>query len=443
MKFRFTPHFTDIPEWLLLGVIFLLPWQTRWIAVRGLLNNSPWEYGTISVYALDCMIALYVCSVVALQTAQKKPFDFTLSHTAALLLLLITFFSNSFAGNTLSSLFWFAKLAEGILLFFCITHTHIRFHRVAWALSAAGILQSMLAIWQFTTQKVFASSFLGMSTQDPLTLGVQVVETTLGRTLRAYGSLPHPNMLGGFLVICIIAAVILFCKTHNPWERISLATVLAVESTALMMTFSRQSWIALGVALVVLVGYTFIHERTFPSVIAFAIACIAIPMLVFTFSFPELMHTRVDASARLEQKSVNERQTYIEQSVNILQGHWFAGVGIGNDTAYLQSQDRQHSTYKSGEKYQPVHNIYLLAFVELGIFGLTTLLLFILSLFYGASWKNAHTLGWGLTVVAIATIGLFDHYLWSLHFGIMLFWVVTGLYTQSRQAHVHAGDNHA
>lgn len=432
MTFKNPFHLSDIPELFVLAIIFLIPFQTRWITISGTLNSMHWEYGTISVYALDFIIALFICVTLFAHALHRTPKPFTLTHVLALFLLVIAFFSTDFAGNKLSALFWCTKLAEGIALFFCVSHTRLHLTRVAWAFAVAGLIQTGLALWQFTTQHVFHSTLLGMSAQDPQTLGVQVVETIAGRTLRAYGSLPHPNMLGGFLVISILATLILLFIHRKLLHRTLLALMLTVQSYALMATFSRQAWIGLSVALVVMVIFAFLRERTFPGIVVVGILAIIVPMLAFSAQYHDLVATRTSTATRLEEKSVDERETYIEQSEAILRDHWFAGVGIGNDTAYLHAQDRRQGLFKAGSSYQPVHNIYLLAFVELGIFGLAAFVFFLLSLFFQSKWKTPPVVIWSLGIISLAVIGVFDHYLWSLHFGIMLFWLVAGILTQAR-----------
>lgn len=423
----------DIPEYILSAIIVLLPLQTRWITIPGTLNGMHWEYGTLSIYAFDILAAFFVATTISAYLSEKTIIPLQLSHAVAFFLLLVAFLSTDFAGNKLSALFWFAKLAEGIILFFCITQTRMRGLRAAWAFVIAALLQSGLAIWQFTTQHVFRSTLLGMSAQDPQTLGVQVVETIAGRTLRAYGSFPHPNMLAGLLVVSILVSVVVACSTRILWQRILLCVAVIVQSYALMTTFSRQGWIALIIAMGIFGAFSFIRERTFPAVIPLACACVIIPMLVFSTQHVDLIRTRTSTEARLEQKSIDERQTYIEQGMDVLRDHWFAGVGIGNDTAYLQAQDRKNNLYKAGTSYQPVHNIYMLIFVELGIFGLVAFIFFILSLFFHSQWKSPTVVIWSLAIIALAIVGVFDHYLWSLHSGIMLFWIVAGLLARARQ----------
>jgi uncharacterized membrane protein len=49
-----------LTNYLILLFLFLLPWQTRWIIESGILNNRPWEFGTVSLYGTEILLWLIV-----------------------------------------------------------------------------------------------------------------------------------------------------------------------------------------------------------------------------------------------------------------------------------------------------------------------------------------------------------------------------------------------
>lgn len=79
-----------------------------------------------------------------------------------------------------------------------------------------------------------------------------------------------------------------------------------------------------------------------------------------------------------------ERGRYIKGAINILLTHPFFGVGIGRYTNAVQSLYPNHPAWS----YQPVHNIYLLILVELGIVGVSA---FIALLYYTLKKKTYTT----------------------------------------------------
>ena len=71
--------------------------------------------------------------------------------------------------------------------------------------------------------------------------------------------------------------------------------------------------------------------------------------------------------------------------------------------------------------YQPVHNWYLLTLGELGVMGLLLLLILLFHFFKSAGAASRSLL------ILLLTIGLFDHYLWSLYFGLIFVWLILAL----------------
>jgi O-antigen ligase len=83
---------------------------------------------------------------------------------------------------------------------------------------------------------------------------------------------------------------------------------------------------------------------------------------------------------------------------------------------------------------QPVHNIFLLCISEFGILGF---ILIFYVLFYGIV-KNIKRISWSgvLILFVIVVIGVFDHYLFSLPQGEVIFFVFLYLLVHSLQGKV-------
>lgn len=423
---------SSVASWLLVAIVFFLPWQTRWIAISGTLNGGGWEYGTVSLYALDILIIFFVLFAGVHRFVERKETSFSSRQLMAVFLLAVAFFSMAFAENQLNALFWCLKLAEGIALFILVPSLPVRWNWVGGAFVTSALIQSTLAITQFFAQKVSGSKWFGMSEQFPEIPGVQVVGTATERILRAYGSLPHPNMVAGLLVVTIIITLLIYTHHTPTATRVPYGVSLAIMSAALWTTFSRQAWISLAFVLVALITHTFITRQRFPKPLAVGTLFILIPLVTFSLIMPGLIAARIGNTTSNEHRSISERQEYAQQSAEILRTEWVTGVGIGNYTAYTHQRDNANGIEKRSSAYQPVHNIYLLIFTELGIFGLLAFLAFLFTMARGLGRSNHWTIGLSLATVALLIIGLFDHYLWTLHFGIILFWLVLGLLERSR-----------
>jgi O-antigen ligase len=107
---------------------------------------------------------------------------------------------------------------------------------------------------------------------------------------------------------------------------------------------------------------------------------------------------------------------------------------LGNYT--LAIYQKYNSTWP-GYYYQPVHNIYLLILAELGVFGILFFSLILILIFWPVwrrlkSWRDVLTLKLEkiilfFSLLVILFISLFDHYFWTIYFGLMIFWLVLGL----------------
>src|SRR5207249_3834855 len=75
----------------------------------------------------------------------------------------------------------------------------------------------------------------------------------------AYGTLPHPNILGGFALIFLLGPIAFFLRKEKPNN---LALLLLIPGTALLaITFSRSAWLALIAFSLVLIWKSKYFER--------------------------------------------------------------------------------------------------------------------------------------------------------------------------------------
>ena len=130
-----------------------------------------------------------------------------------------------------------------------------------WGASAALLLQAGIGFVQFARQSTAFLAPLGLQWPGALTpevRGVSVVQLADGaRWLRAYGTLPHPNMLGG-LALVLLAGPAAWFLTGRRW-RWAAGLAVAAGMALLALTFSRSAWLGCLAAAGVLV----FHLRNF------------------------------------------------------------------------------------------------------------------------------------------------------------------------------------
>ncbi|MDD5039698.1 MAG: O-antigen ligase family protein [Patescibacteria group bacterium] len=417
--------------------VFFLPWQTRWIWHQGFLAGGHWEYGTCSLYLADIiLIVVALLSLSAPKVAAYKP----LHQIRAVIVVLfaIAFSSIFWSKNADASWYAAAKLLEGIVLFWTCIRVRFRWERIGAAFVAAGVIQAVLGIYQFFSQRIEASTILGIASHSPDVLGDFVVETASGRFLRAYGGLPHPNMLAALLVICLLIVVAyLFRAYRNRSQNIAgilcAVTSLVILYYGLILTFSRAAIIAWWCACLVLFFVALVHRDTYRVKILTPVLFWIVLVTAFSvLLLPDVWQTRVEGG-RLEVKSNTERLSSYREAAEVIEDSWYQGVGIGSYTAATQQRMPGRNVWD----YQPVHSIYLLITAETGVFGGLAFVVLCGTVCSMAFWehrKKFMMVSWfsaySLAFVVLLALGAVDHYLWSLSFGVLFFWLILGLWAK-------------
>ena len=414
----------EIVEWGIYGLVFLLPWQTRLIFKNGIINGGISEYLTLSLYGIDLLIvALFLFTFFS---QKKKILNFTCLFKEPSFKLLGLFFllcaiSIFWVQNKLLAFEHMCWVLLAVLLAFLISRTEDKI-RLVYAFLMGLMLSAWLGIWQFLTQFAFSNKWLGLAWHDPKLSGVSVVEfrNVSGETirwLRAYGSFDHPNMFGFMMALGIFFTswLILDRQIKTKVEKNLQYFLLLIFSVGLFVSLSRAAWA--GLLLFGAVMMFALRDNFFQKAKIFiAIALIFSAMI---FLYPMQFVTRSGGEGRLEKKSLDERSIYLQQGKNMLARNWLTGVGIGNYVEWLKIENPKNFSWT----YQPVHNVLLLLWAELGIFGALLFVTLVGLLAYKAWQQSVFALG--LIVVFLPALML-DHWLWSLHFGVILLGFVVG-----------------
>ena len=397
--------------------IFLIPWQVRYIFSDPLVGGEPWEYGRMSLYIGDIIFILLLGLAIIVWLRERGASRVYFWPA----LCLIIFTAWCWIGVLWSvepgvSAYFAARITQWLALLAVIAVLKPSFNLIISSIIAIGVTQTLLGIFQFGTGEVIASKWLGMAAQSAAELGSSVVETSAGRWLRAYGSLPHPNMYGGFIAIALLAVVYLASRMKR-WSSPWLLVLLLFLGEGLVMSFSRSSWIGLIFGALFLVALAWREKPALRKII------IAVCLLVSVFALnfllePALFITRFSASGRLEAQSFAERGDQINMALNAIGQHPL-GLGIGGYTAWLMEILPAAPAYV----YQPVHNIYALIWAEIGLVGIAlfiALIVFILQAHRKIRYRQAGAY-YLSGLFALLAIGIFDHYLLTLFSGIMIF----------------------
>ncbi|MEA3398179.1 MAG: O-antigen ligase family protein, partial [Patescibacteria group bacterium] len=313
-----------IIEYGLYFLVFVLPWQARWIIRGGEINNGYSEYSTISLYGTDVLliIVLALFAVYKIINFSRKSGERLKIQPVWLLvagLELMVFISIFASADKLMAIYAYGRFLLGVGLFWLIMSASYNRIKLIYAFLGGVFLQTCLGVWQFLIQSSRACKWLGLSVHNPADAGVSVVETLSGeRWLRAYGGLDHPNMLGGLLAISLLLALYIFLfKIHHKQynskflinaKYLILNIVVLFFLVGLFFTFSRGAWVGLiagilSILIIALIKRDLLAQKKILKII------LAGGILVFILFnlYGDLVMTRLAKDARLELKSNAER----------------------------------------------------------------------------------------------------------------------------------------
>lgn len=427
-------------------LVFLLPLEARWIFDQADLKGSPFEYGTGALYFTDILlfVSVFLTMLWKWRFHDRKYESGIMNQGGLWIYALIAGFGlMAMAGigqaeDRKIALFAVMRLWEGLILWWLIRNNPIRPIILIMAFTGAAALEAVWGMEQFFFQIVPANKWLGEAFHSASILGDSVLQTADGRFLRAYGTLPHPNMLGGMFTTAILLLLGLL-TTINSSQRSKVKSQklifwvgLVILLFGLFFTFSRSAWLALAVG--ILIGGIWMiaakQKRALTGIIFTVVICSATLVLIF----PESL-SRFSQNQSLEILSVSERTREYDDAQIIVRKKPFVGIGINQYVKELQSIYPSFPAWK----IHPIHNVYLLAVSELGIIGL---LVFIIIIAWHLSFLKINLpplqIWTASAAIGLLIIGLFDHYLWTLHFGILLFWLILGIFNRlvENQGHV-------
>lgn len=413
-------------------LIFLLPTQLGkhfWPSFS-LIGGLRVDYLSPTLYATDFLIIILgIVCVYRWMFYKRKNYElritnygFSKRNILIGLFLLVLLVGTVFAKNQPIAVYGLFKLLE--MAFFAwytsrVIGKTISLQAVAWALGLGVFMESSLAIAQFFSKGSLGGLwyFFGERTFSSITPGIANASIQGQLMLRPYGTLPHPNVLAGYLLIAMIFLTSQwdFFKNKNRWF---LCSVLLLGTFGLFLTLSRTT-ILLFVLLFIPALLMFVKDRR-TRFVAGGLGVVGIVGTIGT-----IILSRFQSLSFLEESFV-VRSDLLQNAWWMVSNHPLFGVGLMNFLVRLPSYQHAQSFYLH---LQPVHNIFALMAAEVGILGFLGILgFFILTVKH--IWRAAHTplrLACLLMLFSIFFLGMFDHYFVTLQSGQLLFAFVLGV----------------
>ncbi len=193
------------------------------------------------------------------------------------------------------------------------------------------------------------------------------VEATSGP--RVFSIVGNPNVLGCLLVMLIPLAISLVFSEKDLLQKLLYAFATGLMGICLLLTGSRSSWIAVGLAIII---YALLSKR-YKLIIALVVVAVLAYTLVPT------VQRRIDYlldPAYIVSTLTGGRFVKWSKALNMFFTNILFGVGFGRfGGAVATTYNMRGSFY--------VDNYYLKAAVEMGIFGLVA---FLIALYNGVIW---------------------------------------------------------
>lgn len=393
----------------------------------------------------------------------KKPVVYSL-----FIFLFFAFFSLTFSFLFSVSVYNFIRLAITVffilLLAVLIKRKWINLKLILAVIGFSAVFQAVIGFVQFIKQsglglnllgeQLLAAGYMG-NVADHLGLAVVGIQKQI--YIRAYGTFPHPNVLAGFLVIGLFCLYyfyfeseknrinyihnsknnfFVYIKTISFWKRIVIIIGIFLILVGLIFTFSRT---ALFIALILTILLSLILLLRFRNERSLILRWLSVVTIIFTIVF-SFFHWTIFSRPALnkDEAAVYERVIYNKIALDIIKQpkNFFVGVGLGDQVVYSLDQ-RLYQVHGLNQylQWQPIHNIYLLTFSEIGVFGFLALIIFLVFLIYFClkklrGIKNLCATESGLFIlmmlISLILFGFFDHFMWTHQPGKLMFWLVVG-----------------
>ncbi len=333
------------------------------------------------------------------------------------------------------------QLLTPILLFSFLAHAFTEEQKekitriLLYALVAAALFQCALAITQY-----FRQDWLGLRilAEQKLWAGIGIPEGKRwifdkfsGRTansfvFRASGTMPHANVLGGFMALSILASYSLIASASSKW-RAFLACTLPFQFFTLGITYSRSGIYACVLGSLIWFGLM-IWRRRAASVRFVGIAAALSVAICGCLLFEQFTKRGgIVGQFLVAQPTDCVRVHYQNVAIKMIKKNPLLGVGF-------------HQFSMHSNKYLPMstekcmyvsstHNIYLLLGAETGLISLGAFLLFIGSILRAAIRSSITPMAASLIAIVIAflMIGGCDFYPLLFQQGKLLLFIIAGL----------------
>lgn len=259
------------------------------------------------------------------------------------------------------------------------------------------------------------------------------VDSTEAVTTRSYSIMFSPNLLGSFFTLFLPLAFALIIVARSNLYRIFALVSFGVASLGLIFTLSRGAWIAAFIAILLFLLLTY-KKILLPIVVVAGTGVIAVPKLADRFF-------RLFTPDYIEKSAVGGRIFRFQAGLTKLAEDPVFGVGMGRYGGAVAMNYNLSPFY--------MDNYYMKTLVELGIVGLSSMVIFYLASLIllirkirGIGDKNMQVLMYGLLAGMMGVLlHNFMENIFESQAMVSLFWVFAAIIMACPAAVHHAKED--
>ena len=236
--------------------------------------------------------------------------------------------------------------------------------------------------------------------------------------LRPYGTFSHPNILSGYILLSSVL-ILSFKETLN---KNLIKLVLIFSTLGIFISFSR---VAMVTWIIFLLTYFLIamvkkykNLKLNTTFLKEGLMVLSIVLIFFLILLSNSIVLERFTLFSFSDESVTQRVSLINSSFNMIIKSPVFGVGINNFLNNLEPE------FNNPILIQPVHNIFLLVFSQIGIIGFFAFMYLFFKSFTRVIALNKNIFIKLSLLTVIILIGLFDHYLLTIQQTQILFTII-------------------
>lgn len=255
----------------------------------------------------------------------------------------------------------------------------------------------------------------------PVNYSYTDVVANAGMPGRVYSMYENPNSFAQALGLLIPPAAALLMCGKSRWGKLLGLLGAGLGTVAMVMTYSRGSWVGLAVSVVVFLFWW--KRKLLPGFVLLAIACIPI--------LPDAVFNRILSIFNTNDSSTMSRVPLYQASAELIAQRPILGAGLGTDV--VRTAIRELNTYHGKAAFVHAHNLALQLWLETGLLGLVTFWAGMVSGVKSAAKAVARpTCDKGVKAVTLASaaaisgvlVSSMADYIWNYPRVMLIFWFV-------------------